>query len=77
VTWEAVKLTAGPTLPAKSVTDAEDKPKINVPSEQEETVTVIEEPEADEGEKEQPVAVPVLEKSAEVRPVIDSEKVRI
>ena len=48
-----------------------------MPSEQEEAVTVIEEPEAAEGEKEQPLAVPVFEKSAEVRPAIDSEKVRI
>jgi hypothetical protein len=59
------------------VTDAEDRPRITVPSEQEEAVTVIEEPEAAEGEKEQPLAVPVFEKSAEVRPAIDSEKVRI
>ena len=59
------------------MTDAEDKPKINVPSEQEEPVTVIEEPEAAEGEKTQPVAVPVLEKSANVRPETLSEKVRI
>ena len=77
MTWEAVKLTAGPTLPAKSVTDAEDKPKINVPSEQEETVTVIEEPEAAEGVKTQPVAVPVFEKSAAVKPETASEKVRV
>jgi hypothetical protein len=48
-----------------------------VPSEQEAAVTVIEEPEDAEGVKTQPVAVPVLEKSAEVRPEMASEKVRV
>ena len=45
--------------------------------EQEETVTVIEDPEAAEGVNTQPVAVPVLLKSVEVRPEILSEKVRV
>ena len=45
--------------------------------EQEETVIVIEEPEDAEGVKTQPVAVPVLEKSAAVNPEIASEKVRV
>ena len=45
--------------------------------EQEETVIVIEEPEDAEGVKTQPVAVPVFEKSAEVKPDTVSEKVRI
>ena len=48
-----------------------------VPSEQEETVTVIEEPELAEGVKTQPVAVPVLLKSEAVRPVTLFEKVRV
>ena len=50
---------------------------IKVPLEQEETVIVIEEPEAAEGVKTQLVAVPVLLKSAAARPEIASEKVRV
>ena len=74
---EALTLAAGPVLPAESETDANASFKITVPSEQEATVTVIEEPEAAEGVKTQPVAVPVFEKSAEVRPEMLSEKVRV
>ena len=48
-----------------------------MPSEQEAAVTVIDEPEEAEGVKTQPVAVPVLLKSAEVNPETVSEKVRI
>jgi hypothetical protein len=48
-----------------------------VPAEQEETATVIEEPEAAAGVKTQPVAVPVLEKSAAANPEMASEKVKV
>ena len=77
LTEEALRPVAGPTLPAKSVTEAKARPRMTVPSEQEATVTVKYEPDEDEGEKEQPVAVPVLEKSAELRPEMLSEKVRM
>ena len=73
----ASRALAGPELLAESETDPEASLKTTVPSEQEETVTVIEEPEAAEGVKTQPVAVPVLEKSAAVRPETDSEKARV
>jgi hypothetical protein len=75
MTEEALKTPAGPTLLAKSTIEAEDKAKITVPSEQEDTVTVIEGPEAAEGVKRQPVAVPVFEKSDEAKPEMASEKV--
>ena len=77
VTEEAAAAVAGPPLPAESVTDVDAKLNTTVPAEQEEAVTVIDDPEAAEGVNTQPVAVPVLEKSAEVRPVTDSEKVRV
>ena len=77
VTEEASAAAAGPVLPAESTTEAEDKPKINVPAEQEVTATVIEEPAAAEGVKTQLVAVPVLEKSAAVKPETASEKVSV
>ena len=50
---------------------------IKVPSEQEATITVTTMPEDAAGVKTQPVAVPVLEKSAEVSPLIAFEKVRV
>ena len=50
---------------------------ITVPSEQEAIVIVKEEPEAAEGVKTQPVAVPVLEKSAAINPETVSEKVKL
>ena len=68
---------AGPTLFAESTTEAKDRPRMTVPSEQEATVTVIEEPEAAEGVNTQPVADPVFEKSDAVNPETTSEKVRI
>ena len=77
VTEEASKLAAGPVLPAVSLTPEAASLNIKVPLEQEETVIVIEEPEDAEGVKTQPVAVPVFEKSAEVKPDTVSEKVRI
>ena len=76
-TEEAVRLEAGPELPAKSETASEASLSTPVPSEQEEATTVKEEPEAAEGANEQPVAVPALEKSAEVKPEMLSEKVRV
>jgi len=48
-----------------------------VPSEQEAAVIVIDDPEAAEGVKIQPVAVPEFEKSAEVSPETASEKVMV
>jgi hypothetical protein len=77
VTEEAEEAAAGPILVAVSVTELAANLSTTVPSEQEETVTVIEEPELAEGVNTQPVAVPVLAKSAEVRPEIASEKVRV
>ena len=77
VTWAAFKIAAGPLLPAESEIDEAESLKTTVPSEQEETVTVIEEPEAAEGVKTQPVAVPVFVKSADVRPETLSEKVSV
>ena len=64
-------------MPAESVTERAAKRTTTVPSEQEEAVTVIDEPEAAEGVKTQLVADPVFEKSAEVKPETASEKVRI
>ena len=77
VTEAALRFATGPTLLAESTTEAKDRPRMTVPSEQEATVTVIEEPEAAEGVNTQPVAVPALEKSAEVNPETASENVRI
>ena len=76
-TEEAVRLEAGPELPAKSETASEASLSTPVPSEQEVSVTVKEEPEDDEGANEQPVAVPALEKSAAVKPETLSEKVSV
>jgi len=76
LTEEALRLDAGALLPAASETAEAASLSTTVPSEQEETVTVIEEPEVAEGVKTQPVAVPVLEKSAEVKPLTDLEKAR-
>ena len=64
-------------MPAVSVTERAASLNTKVPSEQEETVTVIDEPEAADGVKTQPVDDPVFEKSAEVKPETASEKVRI
>ena len=48
-----------------------------MPAEQEATETVTEVPVEAEGVITQPVAVPVLLKSAAVRPLIDSEKFKV
>ena len=77
VTEEASKLVAGPVLPAESATEEAASLNTTVPAEHEATVTVIDEPEAAEAVKAQPVAVPVFEKSAAVKPEIVSEKVRV
>ena len=77
VTAEASILLAGPLLPAASETEEAASLNTTVPAEHEATVIVIEEPEAAEAVKAQPVAVPVLLKSAAVRPEIASEKVRV
>ena len=76
VTKEALGPLTGPVLPAESETEEAARRSTTVPSEQEATVIVIEEPEAAEGVKTQPVAVPALEKSAAVKPEMLSEKVR-
>ena len=67
----------GPVLPAASLTELAASLPIKVPSEQEATTTVTTVPEEAEGVKTQPVAVPVFEKSAEARPLIAFEKVRV
>ena len=77
VTEEASKLVAGPVLPAVSLTPEAANLNTTVPSEHEETETVIDEPEAAEGVNTQPVADPVFEKSAAVNPATASEKVRV
>ena len=77
VTEEASTLLAGPLLPAVSDIAEAASRSTTVPSEQEETVTVIDDPEAAEGVNTQPVAVPALLKSAEVNPETDLEKVSV
>jgi len=59
------------------LTEEEARLAITVPCEQEETVIVIEDPEDAEGVNTQPVAVPVLLKSAAVNPETVSEKVKL
>jgi hypothetical protein len=76
-TREAVAAEEGPLFAALSLTARAAKRTTTVPSEQEAIVTAIDDPEAAEGVKTQPVAVPVLLKSAEVRPLTASEKVRV
>jgi len=68
VTEEVATPLTGPALPAESETAEAAKARTTVPSEQEAAVTVIEDPEAAEGVIIQPVADPVLLKSAEARP---------
>jgi len=59
---------AGELLPVLSVVAPAARDNVNDPSEQEETTTVKLVPELAEGVNTQPVAVPVLEKSAAVSP---------
>ena len=74
---EATGVETGPALPVASLAALAANLNTTVPAEQEETVTVIEEPEAAEGVKTQPVADPAFEKSADVRPETLSEKVSV
>jgi hypothetical protein len=67
----------GELLPVLSVVAPAARDNVNDPSEQEETTTVKLVPELAEGVKAQPVAVPVLLKSAEVRPVTLLSKRRV
>ena len=77
VTLEATAAAAGPLLPAVSTTPLAARFMMTMSSEQLLTVTVIDVPEAADGLKVQPVAVPVLVKSAAAIPDTDSEKVRV
>ena len=77
MTEEATTSLAGPLLPAASEIALAARLNTTVPSEQEATVTVIDEPELTEGVNKQPVAVPVLMKSEAVRPVTFFEKARV
>ena len=77
LTEEADSAVVGPVLLAASETAAAAIRNTTVPAEQEETVTAIDDPEAAEGVNTQPEAVPVFEKSAEARPLIAFEKVRV
>ena len=77
LTEEASRLADGPLFPEASETEEAKSLRTTVPSEQEVSETVIDEPEAAEGVKTQPVAVPVFEKSAAVKPETASEKVRV
>ena len=77
VTEVAAAAAEGPVLEAASLAPFAANLSTNVPSEQEATVTVIDEPEAEEGVKTQPVAVPVLLKSAAANPETASEKVKV
>ena len=74
VTEEADSAVVGPVLLAASETAAAASLSATVPAEQEETVIAIDDPEAAAGVNTQPVAVPVLEKSAEVKPETVLEK---
>jgi hypothetical protein len=67
----------GDELPAPSETELAARRGCKVPAEHEVAVTVIEEPEEEEGVKTQPVAVPRLVKSAAVRPETFLEKVSV
>ena len=72
----AVAADAGPVLPAVSVPPSAANCGMIVPAEQPDTVTVYEVPEPDTA-NEQPVAVPVLEKSPNVTPLTDLENVMV
>ena len=68
VTELAASEEAGELLPVLSVVAPAARDNVNDPSEQEEATTVKLVPELAEGVNTQPVAVPVFEKSAGVRP---------
>ena len=77
LTEEADSAVVGPVLLAASETAAAAIRNTTVPAEQEETVIAIDDPEAAAGVNTQPVAGPVFEKSAAVKPEMASEKVRV
>jgi hypothetical protein len=77
VTLEASALDAGPVFPATSVTPLVARRATTVPSEVHVTVTVIEVPDVAEGEKLQPPAEPVLEKSPVAIPETLSENASV
>ena len=74
VTEGALSPADGAALPAESETALAASLNTTVPSEQEVAVTVIDEPELAEGVNTQPVADPVLLKSAAVKPLTVLEK---
>jgi len=74
VTLDALVALAGPVLPAGSLTELAASLAITVPSEVHATVTVMDVPDDADGVNEQPVAVPVLEKSPLAIPLTLSEK---
>ena len=74
VTLDALVALAGPRLPAGSLTELEASLATTVPSDAHATATVMDVPDDADGVNEQPVAVPVLEKSPLTIPLIFSEK---
>jgi len=74
VTLDALVALAGPVLPAGSLTELAASLAITVPSDAHATVTVMDVPDDADGVNEQPVAVPVLEKSPLAIPLTLSEK---
>jgi hypothetical protein len=72
-----VEAAAGPVLPAVSVAPPRANSGMTVPSEQLLTVIVRDVPESVPGENEQPVDVPVFEKSPAATPVTASENVSV
>jgi hypothetical protein len=77
VTLADVVTVAGPLLPARSVTVFVLRLMSTEPSSEQVTVTVIEVPEAELTEVEQPGAVPVRVKSDAASPLTDSLKARV
>jgi hypothetical protein len=73
----SVAADAGPVLVAESLAPLAAKTGVTVPALQPDTVTVRDEPESLPGSNEQPVAVPVLEKSPAATPVTVSENVSV
>lgn len=77
VTLVASAIEVGPVLFAESATALAASRAMTVPSEEQVTVTVIEVPDAAEGVKVQPVAVPVFVKSPVPMPETDSENASV
>ena len=74
---EATGVETGPGLPGTSLTALAASLSITVPDEQDDSTTVIDDPDEAEGVKTQPVAVPAFEKSAAANPEMASEKVSV